>query len=139
MRHEYKAALLGGIPLAVSMFCVLLMVSPGRELELVFLLLSGGIGALFAYLCYKSSPTGFSLKKATRVGASVGVTAGGLYFASAALLHLIAANSEVVLSAHSISLAVIGVVQLAVASGLGGLSVGLMSKWIHARTEIRED
>jgi hypothetical protein len=128
MRIGYKAATVGGIFLGTCMLCFLLMVSPGREWEILFLLLSGSIGASITYLCNKTSPNILSLKKATMLGASVGFTAGLVYFVSSAMIYLIVANSDIILNLRSLSLAVIGIVQLAVASGLGGLAVGLLSK-----------
>jgi hypothetical protein len=128
MRYEYKAAIVGGIPLGISMLCFLLMVSPRRQWEILFFFLSGGIGALLSYFCYKTSPNSFSLKKGTVVGASVGLAAGFVYFVSSAIIYFVAVDIDIILNVRSLSLAVIGIVQLIVASGLGGLVVGLLSK-----------
>lgn len=126
MRCEYKAALIGGIPLGIIMLGCLVMVSPSRQLEILFLLLCGGIGGLLTYVCYKTSHTDLSLTKATIVGASVGVTAGVLYSTCGAIIYLVAVNSSVVLNSRNMSLAILAVAQLAVVSGLGGLTVGFV-------------
>ena len=128
MRCEYKAAFIGGIPLGIGILCVSLMASPNKQWELLFLLLSGCIGALLAYSCYRSCAVSFSLTKGAVVGASVGIAAGIIHYTCAAIIYLAVANSEVVLNTHSMSLAVIGVVQLTVASGVGGLVAALVSK-----------
>jgi hypothetical protein len=128
MRDDYKAALNGGIPLGASILCFSIISSPRWEWDFLFLLLSGCIGALFAYCCYKSSVGSLSLTKSAVVGAAVGVAAGIIYFTCSAIIYLLVANTAVVFDKESMSLVVIGLVRLAVVSGLGGLAIGLVSK-----------
>ena len=128
MRCEYKAALFGGIPLGVTMLCFSLVSSPGWMWDSLFLVLSGGIGALFAYCCYKSSAGALSLTKGPLVGGVVGFAAGLMFFICSAAIYLVIANAAVVFNAHSMSVAVIGIVRLALASGFGGLVLALIIK-----------
>lgn len=109
------------------MLCFSVFVSPAREWELFYLIFSGSIGAMVAVVYQRRRPKAqLSIKKITTVASTVGVVGGILFFVSNAIIFIVVANKNIVFSADSLRLAMIGVVQLTVAAGVGGLAVALL-------------
>ena len=127
MGHVCRRVVAFGIGLGSVMLCFSLLSSPSPEWERFFLIFAGSMGGLLAYFYQKSSPIRLSLRKITVVASAVGFAGGILYFVCSAVIFLVIANKNIVLNKHSIALAVIGLVQLTVTAGLGGLIVGLLS------------
>jgi hypothetical protein len=79
-----------------------------------------------------------SLEKSALAGASVGVIGGLLGFGASVLAAWKMGNAEAMLNLRSLNLAIVGLIQLALAAG-GGLIVGLLSR-VHARkAAVKED
>jgi hypothetical protein len=124
----YGPAVVGGLTLGAGLLCVAFLGSPKTKAQIVFLLLGVGTGCVTTYICQRSSSLPLSLIKNTAIGSLVGLSAGIIYFGVSMVVFLIVANTNIVFNSRSLSLAVIGIVQLTVASGLGGLVAGLGSR-----------
>ena len=117
------------VSLVLALLCVALPLNTER-IVLIFLVAGFG-GALWAYL-YAARVPAISLEKSTLIGASAGVIGGLLGFIASVLAVWKSCNAEVIFNLRSLNLAVVGVIELALASGVGGLTVGLLSR-IRAR------
>ena len=117
------------VSLVLALLCVALPLNTER-IVLIFLVAGFG-GALCAYL-YAARVPAISLEKSTLIGASAGVIGGLLGFIASVLAVWKSCNAEVIFNLRSLNLAVVGVIELALASGVGGLTVGLLSR-IRAR------
>ena len=104
------------------------MVPPTPEAHLPLMLLACIGGALCAYVYSRVSLTEISLEKSALVGCSAGIIGGCLCFGSTAVVLATLGNTDVVLNLHSFNLAIIGLVELTLSSGFGGLLIHLIMR-----------
>jgi hypothetical protein len=126
MRHEYTAAVVSGVALGIALLGWQITGRPNSKWDLVFLSVAGILGGLTTYFSRTHSSIRLHLNKAAAIGGAVGLAAGVFNFVSGAVFFLVVTNRNIVFNTRSIKLAIIGLVQLTVASGFGGLVMGLL-------------
>jgi hypothetical protein len=132
LQHEKKlltaaVLVLGGTVLAS--FCLIVHPTGGGRILLMTLALVGG--AFYAYVYARYAGSSIRVEKSAIVGFSVGAVGAVICFASSAIILSVSGNSEVVFNLHSLNLAIIGLIQLAVSSGVGGFIVGILFRNRH--------
>lgn len=117
MKYAIATTALAGIVLAA--FCLMAPPTPEGHIPLFLLAVIGG--ALCTYVYSRGSVAETSLERSAIVGCSAGLVGGLLCFGSTALVLFVLGKTEVVLNTHSLNLAILGLVELGLASGFGGL------------------
>ncbi len=135
MRYPSLPVIVASLVLAV--LCVAV---PLTAESLILILLAAALsGALCTYLHATPSTRAISLEKSALLGASVGLIGGLVAFAASVLGVWKAGNLDVIFNARSLNLAVVGLIKLALASGAGGLTVGLVSRVRLRRAVVKEE
>ena len=123
--------------LLLGLLCFALPLNTER-LVLIFLVAGFG-GALCTYRYAAPSLRAISLEKSALLGASVGLI-GGLIAIVATVLGLWKSdNLDVIFNSSSLNFAAVRVIKLALASGAGGLTVGLLSRVRFRPAVVKEE
>lgn len=120
--------------LVLASVCVRVPVT--AEGLVVIMSVAGLGGALCTYLY---APRSITLEKGTLVGASVGLIGGLLGFVASVLVLWKTGNTGVIFNLRSLNLAIVGLIQLALAAGVGGLAVGLLSRVRARKAAVKEE
>jgi hypothetical protein len=122
MRNQLTATLVAGLGLAFFG----LTTPPTMPAQVGLAVLAGICGGLCAYLSVRESVGG--IQRTVIAGAATGALGGILAFAITVAVLLLSGRLGPLFDLHSLNLTIVGIVQLTLTSGMGGLIVGILSK-----------
>ncbi len=134
MKHQIGSTAVAGA--VIVMIC--LVTPPTAEGKFFLLFLSAIAGSAFAYVSTRRSLDIFKLERIALLGTAIGIFGGVLCFVITTLFLMLSGAIHAVLNLSSAKLAVVGLVQLGVTSGLGALAVGIILRRMQHSAKAKE-